>query len=59
VLSEASRVLSVVKKCREDSKDDIDSPEFIGRLMNESHKSCSEMYECSSSELDALQKVCM
>eukprot|EP00826_Nyctotherus_ovalis_P015448 TRINITY_DN14396_c0_g1_i2.p2 TRINITY_DN14396_c0_g1~~TRINITY_DN14396_c0_g1_i2.p2 ORF type:complete len:211 (+),score=57.36 TRINITY_DN14396_c0_g1_i2:856-1488(+) len=32
--------------------------EELGRLMNESHASCRDLYDCSSDELEALTKMC-
>ncbi len=31
----------------------------LGNLMNKSHESCRDMYDCSCEELDALQSVCV
>lgn len=32
--------------------------QIVGRLMNESHASCRDLYECSNDELDELVQVC-
>lgn len=55
VFSEAQRVY--------DFRDACDLPsdrafERIGQLMNDSHFSCKDMYECSCEELDDLTDVC-
>ncbi|CAD6186288.1 unnamed protein product [Caenorhabditis auriculariae] len=50
VFSEARRVEQFAEACR---SNDIDA---MGKLMSESHISCSKDYECSCSELDDLTK---
>lgn len=63
VFSEALKVLQVRRICRDSStsgdvnkgKSDV---ETIGRLMDQSHQSCKELYECSNEELDELQQLC-
>lgn len=32
--------------------------EDLGKLMNESHASCRDLYDCSSAELEILTKMC-
>eukprot|EP00521_Asterionellopsis_glacialis_P010051 CAMPEP_0195289324 /NCGR_PEP_ID=MMETSP0707-20130614/5653_1 /TAXON_ID=33640 /ORGANISM="Asterionellopsis glacialis, Strain CCMP134" /LENGTH=239 /DNA_ID=CAMNT_0040349317 /DNA_START=168 /DNA_END=884 /DNA_ORIENTATION=+ len=39
-------------------KDEKEILQELGNLMNESHMSCCELYECSSIELDALTHTC-
>ena len=31
---------------------------YLGKLMDESHASCRDLYDCSSEELDVLTKMC-
>ncbi|EDV28739.1 uncharacterized protein TRIADDRAFT_51952 [Trichoplax adhaerens] len=56
VYSEANRVLTSKKICDEASSE---ASELLGRLMSESHSSCSSKYECSCPELDKLVEACM
>ncbi|XP_042452181.1 galactokinase-like [Zingiber officinale] len=57
VYSEAKRVYSfrdvVLSKLSDDDK-----LKKLGELMNESHSSCSVLYECSCPELEELVKIC-
>ncbi|XP_053201895.1 N-acetylgalactosamine kinase-like [Panonychus citri] len=54
VYSEAQRVEKVVKLCSHGNTTDDQILIEIGHLMNESHNSCSNQYECSCPELDLL-----
>ncbi|CAB5217028.1 unnamed protein product [Rhizophagus irregularis] len=55
---EASRVLKFYELClNEDKRENI--VEELGNLMNESHKSCKELFNCSCDELDELVKICL
>ncbi|XP_005510107.2 N-acetylgalactosamine kinase isoform X3 [Columba livia] len=56
VYSEAARVLEFKKICNEAPADAI---QLLGELMNQSHISCREMYECSCPELDRLVDICL
>lgn len=56
VFSEAGRVLSFKRICDEA---DSEAPQKLGTLMNESHRSCRDMYECSCTELDNLVNICL
>jgi N-acetylgalactosamine kinase len=47
--SEVKRVYEFREICLQDS-----DPLRLGQLMNESHESCKDLYECSSDELDSL-----
>ncbi|XP_068672101.1 N-acetylgalactosamine kinase-like isoform X1 [Montipora foliosa] len=55
VYSEAARVLKFKTVCQERPANAI---QVLGGLMNESHESCSKMYECSCEELDELVALC-
>ncbi|CAF3789178.1 unnamed protein product [Adineta steineri] len=55
VLSEANRVLLFKEVCDSNAHDRL---ETLGELMNQSHNSCSKLYECSSDELDELTEIC-
>jgi galactokinase len=63
VFAEALRVLQFREVCQDsttssqDSTGDIRSLESLGRLMNESHVSCSQVFECSCPELDELTRL--
>lgn len=54
VYSEASRVFSFQKICS--ASNDIHQ---LGQLMNESHASCDQLYDCSSIELNQLVATCI
>eukprot|EP01111_Echinosteliopsis_oligospora_P015328 TRINITY_DN6030_c0_g1_i1.p1 TRINITY_DN6030_c0_g1~~TRINITY_DN6030_c0_g1_i1.p1 ORF type:complete len:465 (-),score=120.94 TRINITY_DN6030_c0_g1_i1:29-1423(-) len=55
VFSEAGRVYEFRDTCSSGSGDLLKN---LGDLMNASHKSCSEDYECSCPELDELTEIC-
>lgn len=55
VLSEANRVLMFKQVCDSNTHDRL---ETLGDLMNQSHTSCSKLYECSSDQLDELTDIC-
>eukprot|EP00794_Sanderia_malayensis_P018052 gene18052-19861_t len=54
VFSEANRVIQYKQVCDDNKPGSL---KLLGDLMNESHKSCSEMYECSCDELDELTQL--
>ena len=58
VFSEARRVLQFRKTCLEAAQSSTSNDtvflESLGRLMNDSQTSCSQLYECSCPELDQL-----
>ncbi|GFO03021.1 N-acetylgalactosamine kinase [Plakobranchus ocellatus] len=55
VYSEAKRVLAFKSVCDSQPPDAL---EQLGRLMDESHASCRDMYECSHPDLDTLVELC-
>lgn len=55
VFSEANRVLQFKKICDHKS---VDASYALGKLMNESHASCRDLYECSCNDLDRLVNIC-
>ncbi|XP_045018093.1 N-acetylgalactosamine kinase [Bubalus bubalis] len=55
VYSEAARVLQFKKICEETPDNMV---QLLGELMNQSHGSCRDMYECSCPELDQLVDIC-
>ncbi|XP_065863852.1 galactokinase [Euphorbia lathyris] len=57
VYSEAKRVHAFKDAVSSDSSDE-DKLKRLGDLMNESHHSCSVLYECSCPELEELVKIC-
>lgn len=56
VYGEAARVRQFQSAC--DSQG-ADSVQTLGELMNQSHASCRDLYECSCPELDQLVDVCL
>jgi len=56
VFGEAGRVIEFRDICNNDSKEMSleERAKRLGDLMNESHKSCKELYDCSSEQLDKL-----
>ncbi|PKU78774.1 Galactokinase [Dendrobium catenatum] len=57
VYSEAKRVYAFSDTVSSDLSDE-DKLQKLGDLMNDSHYSCSVLYECSCPELEELVKVC-
>ncbi|XP_049988963.1 N-acetylgalactosamine kinase isoform X2 [Alexandromys fortis] len=55
VYSEAARVLQFKQVCEEAPANAV---QLLGELMNQSHRSCRDMYECSCPELDQLVDIC-
>lgn len=55
VFSEAQRVYDFRNTCKLDSNSAF---ELMGTLMNLSHESCSNLYDCSCPELDQLTQIC-
>lgn len=56
VFSEANRVLKFKALCKDSST--VNTAQLLGDLMNDSHASCRDLYECSCPELDELVEVC-
>ncbi|XP_051917392.1 N-acetylgalactosamine kinase [Hippocampus zosterae] len=56
VYSEAARVLHFKNVC---DCAPIKSIQLLGDLMNQSHMSCRDLYECSCPELDQLVDICL
>uniref|UniRef100_A0A2D4GLB0 GHMP kinase C-terminal domain-containing protein n=1 Tax=Micrurus corallinus TaxID=54390 RepID=A0A2D4GLB0_MICCO len=56
VYAEAARVLEFKDICVQAPDDAIS---LLGDLMNESHASCRDLYECSCPELDQLVDICL
>ncbi|KAK6913662.1 GHMP kinase N-terminal domain [Dillenia turbinata] len=57
VYSEAKRVYAFKDTVSSDLSDE-DMLKALGDLMNDSHYSCSHLYECSCPELEELVKIC-
>lgn len=57
VFTEASRVESFKNTCLATDLTDQDKLTQLGQLMNESHTSCRDLYECSCDQLDELVRV--
>lgn len=55
VFSEAQRVYDFKDAC---SLTPLKAFKKLGQLMNESHESCKDMYDCSCTELDELTEAC-
>lgn len=56
VYGEASRVLQFKSVCDSEPAESI---KLLGELMNQSHASCRDLYECSCPELDQLVDLCL
>ena len=57
VLTEAKRVQMFKDLCSQDM-DEEEKVKALGEMMNESHFSCRDFYECSSDQLEELTKLC-
>ncbi|KAA8900437.1 ribosomal protein S5 domain 2-type protein [Sphaerosporella brunnea] len=60
VFNEAARVVKMYRVLAESSQEENSSKEVLvklGELMNESQKSCKELYDCSCEELDELCRL--
>lgn len=58
VFGEAHRVIQFRDVANDKSCDPASTAKQLGDLMNSSHDSCRDLYECSCPELDSLVKVC-
>ncbi|KAM4619513.1 N-acetylgalactosamine kinase [Polymixia lowei] len=56
VYGEAARVLQFKSVC---DSEPAESTQLLGDLMNQSHASCRDLYECSCPELDQLVDICL
>uniref|UniRef100_A0A8C5QBQ5 N-acetylgalactosamine kinase n=1 Tax=Leptobrachium leishanense TaxID=445787 RepID=A0A8C5QBQ5_9ANUR len=56
VYGEAARVLAFKAVCDDPPANAV---QLLGDLMNQSHASCRDMYECSCPELDQLVDICL
>ncbi|XP_020515691.2 N-acetylgalactosamine kinase [Labrus bergylta] len=56
VYGEAARVLRFKSVC---DSEPAESVRLLGELMNQSHASCRDLYECSCTELDQLVDICL
>lgn len=56
VYGEAARVLQFKSVCDSERAGSIP---ILGDLMNQSHVSCRDLYECSCPELDQLVDICL
>jgi N-acetylgalactosamine kinase len=54
VFTEASRVLAFKHTCESDALPPNRQLQQLGELLNASHSSCSQLYQCSCPELDTL-----
>ncbi|XP_032806419.1 N-acetylgalactosamine kinase [Petromyzon marinus] len=60
VFGEAARVQQFRRVCQEaQSGSDAEVMSRLGELMNDSHASCRDLYECSCPELDKLVECCL
>eukprot|EP00210_Caulerpa_lentillifera_P002957 g2824.t1 len=58
VFQEASRVSQMKLICEDLTLSEDEKLTLMGKLMNESHKSCRDFYDCSCAELEELVSVC-
>ena len=58
VYSESARVYDFQKVCQQETGTPEQKFLALGQLMDSSHKSCSELYECSCPELEELVQDC-
>eukprot|EP00762_Andalucia_godoyi_P000641 ANDGO_05320.mRNA.1 Galactokinase len=58
VYSEAARVLDFIDVCNKPTLDPVELHRELGKLMDASHASNRDLYECSCEELDLLTRIC-
>ncbi|KAM4572770.1 N-acetylgalactosamine kinase [Odontesthes bonariensis] len=56
VYGEAARVMTFKSVCDSGAAESVP---LLGQLMNQSHASCRDLYECSCPELDQLVDICL
>ena len=57
VMSEVIRVKEFKSICEDQSTEDTEKGDLLGKLMNQSHESLRDLYECSSEELEELTQL--
>jgi galactokinase len=57
VFSEAHRVLAFTQVCEDTQQQGSEKLQQLGALLNASHSSCAQLYQCSCDELDSLVEV--
>ena len=58
VFAESQRVEDFKATCESTELTEEQKAAKLGQLMNESHKSCDELYDCSSTQLNELINLC-
>lgn len=58
VFGEAARVHRFKSVCDASGSMRVETLQQLGNLMNESHQSCRDLYECSCPQLDQLVNIC-
>jgi N-acetylgalactosamine kinase len=57
VFEEAARVLEFIEVCNGHTLTDANRAQALGEIMNASHSSCADLYDCSCPELDRLVEL--
>ena len=58
VFAEAKRVTDFKATCEATDLTEEQKVTKLGQLMNESHASCDQLYDCSSTQLNELINLC-
>lgn len=58
VFAEAKRVTDFKATCEAEDLTEEQKVTRLGQLMNESHESCDQLYDCSSPQLNELIDLC-